>query len=312
MPTWSDDTQLARERQRQEQIGDIASRAVADRTGTGSVFNSPSTARPPRPVGLTLLKQTHGFKATWITPEVVDIQRFDLQISDNAAFYGTATGTHGDDAYSETHVVTGASAYIPSLYAGITYYARIRSISTAGRVSEWSFVASSDVTSTIITEDLVAGDVIEFLGGTHSDDIEFNNVSDNDDTDNISVTGIDASTYLIISATVTFNFASVWGVVDGEDNSLTIQMRDGGSVKDTVQLDFKSTVPTHISTWNEASTGPDDTQATVITFTFAPYLPAATSADIDLLFTTLTESNGNASLYILIDQVVFDVMVVKR
>lgn len=253
MPTWSDETRLAREHQRQNQIGDLAQRAVADRTGSGTVFGPGIGGAPPAPSSLALVSQVQGFKATWTPPEVRDIRRFDIDIADNITFQGTAAGTHGNGSYLERFEATGSSFYLPALTSGVTYYARIRTILSNNATSAWSALVTDNVSAQIITGDVLVGSVTEVveLGSADTTWATLNLDNETDESDILSVDGLTADSWVQIEAPTSFTYNSDYNSA-GSDNRLTVTLErddDGGGFSgsevtvDTLQIDFHSTVP---------------------------------------------------------------------
>lgn len=294
-------------------------RLVADGSGAATAYASP-TGSVPTVSGVSITAQVQGIKVTWNDVSIRDLLRYDVQISNNSTFTGTADAAdHATDNYSETFRVRDNQKTLPALNADVTlYYVRVRAVNTANNRGAYSNVASTSVSGAIGTTDITGAAVSSVSSVTDATTETLNNSNGGSvDTDDVEVNGADANTVVIINMTTSFDFASFWSSTSSVNNAdliLQRSVKNAGSYTDlqTITLDFKSTIPTDITAWGGGS--PADTSDNIITASFSPDQPGAGDWDYRLRITTNTDGGGSPSgeLYISRTNADLTALVLKR
>lgn len=314
----SDDFWIA-EFDRQQSRAQQNRRLVADGSGAATAYASP-TGSVPTVSGVSITAQVQGIKVTWNDVSIRDLLRYDVQVSNNNTFTGTADASdHSTENYSETFRVRDNQKTLPALDADVTlYYVRVRAVNTANNRGAYSNVASTSVAGAIGTTDITNAAVSSVSTASDTDTETLNNSNGGSiDTDDVTILGADANTIVIISLTVSFDFASFWNSSSSVNNLDLILQRSAtgvGSYTDiqTITLDFKSTLPTDISAWGGGT--PADTADNIIAASFAPDQPGSGGWDYRLRMTTNTDGGGSPSgeLYISRTNADLEALVLKR
>lgn len=233
---------------RLEQVGQLNRRIQAD--GSGSATRSSTADGQVPPVsGLTLVKTQGGIELSWNEVNLRDLLRYEVWVATDAAFSTGDTGATGDQIGQYR---TRDSKYLlADLASTVTYYVRVRAVNTAGNPGAWSPVGNT-TTGLIITADITAGDVAEFVENTQSTGFTTLNTNGEEDQFNyVDVTVGGPNESVSYQFFLTFNYDTTFAA-GGDTLNFELELyrradgatTQGTKIGDTITIDTKSDVPT--------------------------------------------------------------------